>query len=157
MTGTTLRPMQEADADEVSAVVCACLQFPGERQNYTPSQISEVLAMHSTEQIKEWLSRWEVVVAERDGILVGVLAVEFDEIEALFVDPSCHRQGVGAALFAAAERSIASRRHPLLRVHTTGYGSPFYEAMGAPRVGAKVVEYGPLKGRSITCHEKPLT
>lgn len=155
-TGAVLRPMQQADAEGVSTVLCACYRFLCERENYSSRQLSELLEMHSSDAVEKWRLRWDVIVAECEGAVVGVVAVRDDEIEELFVHPLRHRLGIGALLFAAAEKLIADGAHPRLVVHTTGYASPFYEAMGARRVGSMTCDRGPLLGRKLIRHEKAL-
>jgi hypothetical protein len=41
-----------------------------------------------------------------------------------------------------------------MRVCTTGYGRPFYEAMGMTFVGKREIDCGPMEGGKVTVLEK---
>lgn len=57
----------------------------------------------------ELRSRWEVIVAEGDGRLLGFLALAPDEnrLDQLFVAPDAQRRGIGARLLNAAKQRLA--------------------------------------------------
>lgn len=65
--------------------------------------------VHTDQQVREWFptvlatrETWIAVSAE-DGIL-GLLALSDDEVEHLYVDPSCWRSGIGSKLVGLAKR-----------------------------------------------------
>ena len=88
--------------------------------------------------------------------MIGMVAVCGASIEELWVHPSHHRRGIGRELFRHTEQSARKAGHPKLIVSTTGYGKPFYEAMGMQVVGKARVTFGPLVGRELTVLEKTL-
>ena len=51
------------------------------------------------------LAEQEVWVAEREGRIVGFIALDGDLCTFLYVDPDEHERGVGSALFAEAQRA----------------------------------------------------
>ena len=59
--------------------------------------------------------------------IMGIIAVSGNNIEELWVQPECHRQGIGTALFNHAQQSVRKEGCAQLTVSTTGYGIPFYE------------------------------
>jgi phosphinothricin acetyltransferase len=59
-------------------------------------------------RIAKSLSKWQYLVAERDGLIVGYAygsshreraAYQWSVEVSAYVDPSCHRQGIGRALY----------------------------------------------------------
>jgi GNAT superfamily N-acetyltransferase len=96
-------------------------------------------------------TKFTCYVAEVDGKVVGFMASSGSRVEELFVHPKHHRHGIAAALFRKAESEC---RDSVLTVGTTGYGLPFYQAMGMHVTGTRVVTFGPLEGRELTELEK---
>ena len=94
------------------------------------------------------MAGWELLAAERDGALLGMLALKGNALEQLFVDPAAHGGGVGVAML---DRVKALR--PLgFRFHThrdNGRARRFYEREGCrlvsldahPRDGYPVAHY----------------
>jgi putative acetyltransferase len=79
-----------------------------------------------------------IEVVERDGVVLGFLGMEGSKIDALFLDPACHGQGIGRAVIAEV-----FRRHPrvTLDVNAQNPGArAFYEALGFEEVGTSPVD-----------------
>lgn len=97
-----------------------------------------------------------VLVAARDGLVLGVARVEPDgELGLTFVDPPAMKSGAGRALFAAAivlARRLGARRMPIL---SDPNAAPFYA-----RMGARFVAHAPsdaIPGRTLPLYEYDLT
>jgi len=87
----------------------------------------------------EHLERWIVRVAERDGAVVGLAAVDpgAAELELLFVDPPAIGTGVGRALLQdALDRARAAGLGELL-IESDPDAEPFYRAAGAQPHGTR--------------------
>lgn len=56
----------------------------------------------------EGFDEYEILVADRDRIILGFAAFTTEELAWLYVDPLFHRQGVGSALIEAVLRETAS-------------------------------------------------
>jgi ribosomal protein S18 acetylase RimI-like enzyme len=100
-----------------------------------------------------WLAAWEqqltvtpayladhvVVVAEKDGLVVGIgaLAETSDHwsIDHLWIDPASQRQGIGRMIFEEL-MSIAAARPLPVRIESDPHAVAFYERMGAVRIGS---------------------
>lgn len=75
-----------------------------------------------------------VTVAQReDGTPVGWIGVHGDRVEALFVDPSAHRLGVGSALLATATDGLAQVELDVNEQNPSALA--FYERHGFVRTG----------------------
>lgn len=91
-------------------------------------------------ELRALVSAGRYRVAEQDGALIGGAGWQEAEdgsaatIRAVFVHPSVHGQGVGAALVSAIEAEIASRGIARLIVPAALNAVGFYERLGyAPR------------------------
>jgi GNAT superfamily N-acetyltransferase len=72
-------------------------------------------------------------VAERDGVVVGLIYWESDFVHSLHVRPDHARTGVGARLMDLAEAEIAKAGHPAVRLETDTFNlrsQAFYKARG---------------------------
>lgn len=129
-----LRPGRAGDATALTALALrskahwgysdALLELWRDELRFTPASIAEQ----------------EVIVAEREGTLLGVVALSFDgdtaEVEHLWVDPSAMGAGVGRLLFArGVERARAwGVRRLVIDADPNALG--FYLRQGARRIGS---------------------
>ncbi|HEY2716880.1 MAG TPA: GNAT family N-acetyltransferase [Solirubrobacterales bacterium] len=101
----SVRPATGADADAVAAGVGALLEELGGRRPQAAELEAEVAALIDGQGVGELL------VAEEDGAIVGVLAASWQRaihvpgryatIQDLWVDPAWRSRGIGAELVAA--------------------------------------------------------
>jgi ribosomal protein S18 acetylase RimI-like enzyme len=152
-----VRRATSADDHAISDIMSAGYRFIAGPDGITGEQLARLLRERCTiEDVVGIRARWECLVAEADGQVVGMIAFSEDEIQELWVHPDFHRRGVGSALFRAAEATIRNTGQLRMCVCTTGYGRPFYEAMGMTFVGRRKIDRGPMKGGKITVLEKGL-
>lgn len=93
-----------------------------------------VPTVHTDDETRAWVSdylvpRLEVWVAESNGILLGMMALEHDLVDQLYIAPAAQRRGVGDLLIAHAKKLRPAR----LRLYTFQRNHParrFYEARG---------------------------
>src|SRR5690349_17541085 len=88
-----------------------------------------------------------VDVAELDGDVVGMVRLEPETLEDLFVEPAAIGTGVGQALFRHAVRRAAAEGMGRLRIDADPNAEGFYLAMGAVRVGES--PSGSIPGRVL--------
>lgn len=129
------RPAIRACRDDgivgVQRLVRASLAWLGEREGWTKAQLAGIRASFgSVEEMEQLRARQTWLVAVLDGAVVGFASLEGGDLCQLHVDPARHRQGIGTALFRAAERIARDAGEVELRVRTTPTSVPFYEAMG---------------------------
>jgi len=150
--------MTEADVESVSRVVSAGYAYLAEREGYSTDQVARLQAERaSVAGVRSWPSQWRCFVAEWKGGVVGVLAVDRDDVAELWVHPAYHRRGVGTALFVKAQQSIAEQGYSALTVHCAGSSmQPFYAAMQCTAAGTRRCSSGPLAGWLLTQYHKQL-
>jgi GNAT superfamily N-acetyltransferase len=90
----------------------------------------------------------QVVVAEQAGRIKGFSAVmpRIDgnvELDALFVEPECWRQGIGRALVQHAAEAAASGGAKYLHVVGNPHAECFYVTCGFEVVGVEKTRFGP--------------
>jgi GNAT superfamily N-acetyltransferase len=80
----------------------------------------------------------EITVAERDGTVIGFIALLGDLIGGLFVDPDAHRSGAGRALITDA---IRRRGRLEVEVYAANPGArAFYAACGFVETGRRDID-----------------
>jgi GNAT superfamily N-acetyltransferase len=94
-----------------------------------------------------WCDGVRLVVAERDGVLLGYARVAGDapvgELAGLFVDPDAIGSGVGGLLLREALRIAAGLGMRTLEIDSDPNAEPFYRHAGAVRVGEAVSTVDP--------------
>lgn len=89
--------------------------------------------------IAEALTAPVVLVAVEDGAIVGVLrGGRLDRrgrtvLQSLFVDADHHRRGVGRRLVTRFEQMCLARGTTVVKLASTLYAAPFYQALGYRR------------------------
>ena len=82
---------------------------------------------------EEFLPKVDLWLADRDGEVLGFLVMDGEMIDALFVDPPVHGQGVGTALL---EYALTLAPNAIVDASEQASNAlPFYEARGFVRIG----------------------
>jgi GNAT superfamily N-acetyltransferase len=77
----------------------------------------------------------EITVAERDGAVIGFIALLGDLVGGLFVDPAAHRSGAGRALI---EEALRQKGRLEVEVYEANAGArAFYAACGFSPTGRR--------------------
>ena len=95
-----------------------------------PFQYADSLKKSHQEAIANAIEASIVLVAEKEGEIVGVLRGRMDKLQSLFVSGSHHRQGIGRKLVEQFEQDCARQGAKEIRVMSTLYAVSFYQAMG---------------------------
>lgn len=86
-----------------------------------------------------YLEAHDVWVAERDGRIVGMCALEDRGdrwgLEHVWVDPPAHRTGVGTALVRHALAKAQLRKRAVVELISDSFAVGFYERLGARYAG----------------------
>ena len=141
MTRTVIRAYQEPDAPAVGLLIADTyadynLDFldPEEVGAYLgPFRHADSADPEHRQAIADAIYSHTVLVAERDGKVVGVLRGRPGRLASLFVCGDCQRQGIGRQLVNHFEQGAIEAGVKVIRVAVTLYGVPFYSAMGYRR------------------------
>ena len=111
---------------------------------------------------QDQITRGRVTLVEDDpdGVVMGFYALagssdEDAEISMLFVDPPWIGTGLGAELLDHACRSARQRGWSAVRIEADPFAVPFYEHMGAVRIG--VVPSELIPGRALPLLRLPVS
>ena len=150
--------MIESDLTIVSNIVSGGHAFLSKCEGYSQDQAKRLQSeCCSVSSIQSWPSRWRRLVAESDVGVVGVTAVDGNEIVELWIETSHHRKGIGAALFRKAEQIVTEAGFRDLTVHCAGSSmQPFYETMHCVLVDVQPCPNGPLAGWPVALYRKEL-
>jgi GNAT superfamily N-acetyltransferase len=89
--------------------------------------------------IPGYLEMHAVWVADRDGVVIGMCALEDRQtrwsLEHVWVDPASHGQGIGRALVLTALDDARRRHRGVVELLADPFASGFYEKLGARRAG----------------------
>lgn len=129
MIDIIIREFDERDAETVSRLIRNNLTFVNSR-DYEPAVIDYMCRLFTPDYLCEILATRTIFVAEENGKVVGTVALEGDEVCALYVDPDVHGRRVGERLLQRVEDFALSRHVHLLHLSASLTAVGFYEKMG---------------------------
>lgn len=108
--------------------------------------------------IPGYLEMHDVWVAERDGAIIGMCALEDRgptcwNIEHVWVEPSAHGGGVGRALVMMALDEARRRHGGVVELLADPFARGFYERLGARRAGDVAAPMPGAKHRTLPKYE----
>lgn len=141
---TSLRPARPDEADALTALTLRSKAHHGYDAAFLAAVRNELSVSPSD-------CDGRLVVAERDGVLLGYYAITgsppVGELDALFVDPPAIGTGVGGPLLRAAVAHAARSGFVRLTIDADPGAEAFYRHAGARRVGE--VPSGSIAGRFL--------
>ena len=122
MLDVALLPATSHDADEVARIHLAAR---ADALPYLPR-------LHTSDEVRTWIAgvvlpRCRVWIARRDGLAVGFLALDGDELDQLYVLPGRTWQGIGSRLLALTKLESPGRLR-LFTFQRNAGARAFYEA-----------------------------
>ena len=150
--------MKPDEAAAASEVMCACYRRIGARCGYSDEQIAYLVEERGAKKTvqKESMNQTYLVACEEKSV-VGVAAVNGNELAKLFVTPCCHRHGIGRRLFRAAEEVVKRSGYDEMIVGVMFEDAVgFYEKLGMTRFGTKLPDGGVFEGFEVKLLRKKL-
>ena len=103
--------------------------------------------------IPGYLEAHDVWVAERNGTIVGMCALEDLgrrwNLEHVWVEPSAHGGGIGRALVMRALEEARRRRPGVVELLSDPFASGFYERLGARHAGVVAAPMPGARDRTL--------
>ncbi len=152
-----IRDMTPADHREASEILTACFRWLAEREGLSAPQLAFLLSRATEATVEEESKTRRHLVACKGDAILGMAVVNRNQIARLYVHPRHHRQGVGRALFMAAQDLIRASGFTEATVGAlVASAAAFYRAMGMHDV--EEVEYEPqiFNDRKVLILRKPL-
>jgi GNAT superfamily N-acetyltransferase len=142
MTGAvTIRPARVGESDALSALMLRSKAHWGYDDAFLEACRPWLVVTEAS------IAAGDVVVAERDGVAVGVASVIDEppevELDVCFVDPVAIGDGVGRLLVDAARDLARARGATAMRVQSDPHAESFYARLGAVHVGDVVSAVDP--------------
>ena len=150
MAAFTIRPATPADAEVLCALHKASVRTLC-RGAYTADEIEAWLRDREPQGFRHAMTDGgeTMLVAERDGAVVGFASIKETALFGLYVDPATGR-GVGRVLLSAAEDEVRRRGASVLSLQATLNAVPFYRQHGFMRQERSTVRRG---GRDLAVLE----
>jgi GNAT superfamily N-acetyltransferase len=134
-----LRRFEPSDAQRCSEVINAAIQNMGELDAHTRAFI---VARNVPEAIAAELGRSFTLVAVGPARVEAVGALAGEQLERVYVHPSCQRQGIGALLVRALEAEARRGGVRRLTLQASPSSVPFYQALGFVALGQETSRNG---------------
>lgn len=148
-----LRAAEPREAGEITALARRSKGYWGYDQE-SLDRVRELLTVRA-DQIRDGC----VVVAERDGVILGFYQLGGEppdaELMDLFIEPNAIGTGLGRRLWEHAVRSARERGFRSLQLESDPHAEQFYLRMGAERTGEREVapqHVLPLMSMSLMPH-----
>jgi len=149
--------MMDDHVPVVSRIVCDGYRWLAENEGYTDEQLARLIETRGCEEsIRRQSLQYRFLVAVFGSDVLGVAAIEGNELTKLYVDIASHGLGIGSALFRAAERIIADAGYSELSLGSFASSVTFYENMGMIISEHQSCNTGPLAGRQVIVMRKQL-
>jgi GNAT superfamily N-acetyltransferase len=135
--------MSPHDELTVSSLLCDCYRWLAAVEGYNSQQVDFLVGERGSLRTVRVDSRDQLyLVACRDEVIAGMVAVAENVIAKLYVTPEHHRQGIGTVLFDAAEASARDAGFDRTTLGTTPSAVAFYERRGMWVMGHRLHNAG---------------
>jgi len=137
----TLRRFDAADLVSVQSLIYLTVDssYSGV---YPPRAVQYFKEFHSLEHILERQAAGEVLVVQRDGVMVGTGAIVGAEISGVFVHPQFQRRGIGGQVMDVLENHARAAGHESVCLAVSLPSRPFYESRGYHLLGDRSIDVG---------------
>jgi len=149
-----IRGTTPADYERIADLTAACYVALAPFQKYTSAELTGLLTeCCSIENTTKEYDRYESYVAVIGSRIVGVIGIDEDRIEQLFIDPEFQKRGIGGILLEKAENIMRGRGCKKIRVWSAT-APDYYVKKGYVIDERKTCDYGPLQGRPVAVMSK---
>lgn len=151
MKDILIRDATADDAAAISALVQRTAQVSN-RPDYTAEALASIVANFAADKVAGRMRERHTFVCQRDGRVVGTIALGGDRLRTLFVEPALQGSGLGARLVAHLEAHARSVGVSELKLSSSLTARGFYE-----RLGYRMIRLEEHDGVSTYLMTKPLS
>ncbi|GAA1952354.1 GNAT family N-acetyltransferase [Catenulispora subtropica] len=145
-SATIIRPARPDEAGVLTDLVLRSKAYWGYSEEFMESCRAEL-----TVRPEDVVAKRTTVATTDDGRIVGVAMFTGEpphgELDGLFVAPEAIGKGYGSRLFHHVADTARAAGHPCLELTADPNAEPFYEALGAVRIGTE--PSGSIPGRVL--------
>ncbi|SEW52757.1 GNAT family N-acetyltransferase [Chitinophaga arvensicola] len=154
MSAIQIRRAQLTDAAALSELICENAQQLL-KPHYSEAQWTIFIQYYSIAVLREKISKQVVFCAEKDGVIVGTVALDGDFVVGFYTRLQQVNQGIGKLLMAHLEAYALSNGLTTLQLAASPEGLAFYAKNGWQYVKDYTFEYYGV-GFEETLMQKPL-
>ena len=140
-----IRKFQNKDARKVSYVIAKTMRT-NMSKDYSKGLIDAMIRNRQPKDIIKLSKKRDFYVAEQGDRILGVAALEEDDVHTMFVNPLYQGKGIGKKLIERVEILAKKRKIKKLSVKSTKGAEKFYQRMGFKKKGlyrATIEKYHP--------------
>jgi N-acetylglutamate synthase-like GNAT family acetyltransferase len=124
-----IRPAQESDADNISAVILRALRETNAK-DYASEIIARVERSFNPDAVRQLMGARTVFVATIASRVVGTASLDGSVVRSVFVAPDVQAHGIGKSLMTEIERAARERNISMLTVPSSVTAEAFYARLG---------------------------
>lgn len=136
-----LRPARAGDGARVFEVTRQSV-IGLAKAHYSPAQIDGWMGARTPAYYEELIAKGHMIVAERDGVVVGFVDAEPGEVTRLFLMPDAAGAGLGARLLSIGIDKARTGHVGPIKVEATVNAEGFYRRHGFRTVGKGYFSHG---------------
>jgi len=140
MSSIHIRKAQPSDAGVLSELICEnALAFL--QPHYSPEQWEIFIRYYSVPVMAEKIASQAVFCAEKEGVIVGTVALDGDFVVGFYTRVQHVSQGIGKLLMTHLEEYARDKGFATLQLAASPVGVTFYYKHGWKKVNDVTLEY----------------
>ena len=140
-----VRPYEPADAGRCCEIINDAIAA---MDGLNAAARAHVRASNVPDRLGRDLEGWTTLVVESGDQIVGLGALDHDEVKRVYIDPAAQRGGAATALMRSLEE-IAAQHVGTIRLEASPSSVGFYEALGFVRVADDRLDIGAASFRFV--------
>lgn len=136
MKGFHIRNFTPKDAEQCCKVIDNAAPM---MDGLNEAALQFILSKNVPQNRAEEFSDYYTLVCEQDSTVVGLGALDRNEIKRVYVDPSAQRQGIGSAIIKGLEKEAKARNLEFITIEAQPNAVPFYQSLGYQKVKEEVL------------------
>jgi N-acetylglutamate synthase-like GNAT family acetyltransferase len=131
-----IRKAKLSDLKRLYKIVHDCIKFVKENKKTK----NELKRMYKINKIKEYFKKSDIFVFEKNKNVIGCGRLEKDHIWMMYVDPKCHKIGVGSSIMKTLESLARKRKIKKVYLYPLNNAVGFYKKLGYKLIKSDIKE-----------------